>query len=108
MNQTIAEAARAMLEEKHMPKAYWAEGVKMVMYLLNWTLASVAQVSLHKQYFGRKPNLTHLWVFGNITYVYVLDEMRKKLDPKTKNCILIGQSHKQKGYKCYNPRTKEV
>ena len=32
-NRTIEEAARAMLEEKHMPKFYWAEAVRTIVYL---------------------------------------------------------------------------
>ena len=31
-----------------------------------------------------------------------------KLDAKAKKCILVGYSDEQKGYKCYNPRTKQA
>ena len=65
-------------------------------------------MSPHELYFERKPNLTHLWVFGNIAYVHVPDEKQKKLDAKSEKCILVGYSDEQKGYKCYNPRSKQV
>ena len=32
-NQTIEEVARAMLEEKHMPKFYWVKMVLTAVYL---------------------------------------------------------------------------
>ena len=32
-NRTIDKVARAMLEENHMPKFYWAEAVRTVVYL---------------------------------------------------------------------------
>ena len=60
-------------------------------------------MSAHELYFGRKPNLRHLKVFDNISYVHVHDEKRRKLDPKSEKCILVGYLQEQKGYKCYNP-----
>ena len=32
-NRKIEEAAREMIEEKHMPKFYWAEAVQIAIYL---------------------------------------------------------------------------
>ena len=52
--------------------------------------------------------MKHLWVYGSIAYVHVPDETGKKLDAKAKKCILVGYLHEQKGYNCYNPRTKQV
>ena len=66
------------------------------------------KVSAHELYFGTKPNLRHLRVFGSIAYVHVPKEKRRKLDAKAKKCILVGYSDEQKGYKCYNPRTKQA
>ena len=37
------------------------------------------KVSAHKLYFGMKPNLRHLRVFGSIAYVHVPKEKRRKL-----------------------------
>ena len=65
-------------------------------------------VTAHELYFGRKPNLRHLRVFGSIAYMHVPNEKRRKLDPKSEKCVLVGYSYEQKGYKCYNPRTKQV
>ena len=81
-NQKIEQAARAMLEEKSMPKFYWAEVVRTTVYLQIQTSTSGAQVSLHDIYFGSKPNLTHLRVFGSITYVNVPKEKQKKFGPE--------------------------
>jgi hypothetical protein len=66
------------------------------------------KVSAHERYFGTKPNLRHLRVFGSIVYVHIPKEKRKKLDAKAEKCILVGYSDEQKGYKCYNPQTKQA
>ena len=47
-------------------------------------------------------------MFGIIAYVNVPKEKRRKLDAKAEKCILVGYSDEQKGYKCYNPRTKQA
>ena len=60
-----------MLEEKSMPKFYWAEAVRTAVYIQNRIRE---KVSAHELYFRRKPNLRHLRVFGSIAYVHVLGE----------------------------------
>ena len=49
-------------------------------------------MSAHELYFGTKPNLRHLRVFGSITYVHVPKEKQRKLDAKAEKCILVGYS----------------
>ena len=61
-----------------------------------------------QKFTGIKPNIAHLKVFGCIAYVHVPDEVRTKLDPKAEKCIFIGYSLEQKGYRCYNPTTREM
>ena len=88
-----------------MPKFYWAEAVRTAVYIQN---RIGDKVSTHELYFGRRPNLRHPRIFGSIAYVHVADEKQRKLDPKSEKCILVGYSHEQKGYKCYNPQTKQT
>ena len=52
--------------------------------------------------------MSHLKVFGCIAYVHIPDELRSKLDPKAEKCVFVGYSLEQKGYKCYNPVTREL
>ena len=104
-NRSVVEAARAMLEEKSLPKFYWAEAVRTAVFTQN---RIGDKVSAHELYFETKPNLRHLRVFGSIAYVRVPKEKRRKLDAKAKKYILVGYSNEQKGYKCYNPRTKQA
>ena len=56
-NRTIVEAARAMLEEKSLPKFYWAEAVRTAVYIQN---RIGDKVSAHELYFGTKPDFVTL------------------------------------------------
>jgi len=57
---------------------------------------------------GKKPNVSHLKVFGYIAYAHVNDEKRSKLDPKVEKCIFIGYSLKQTGDRCFNPSIRKL
>ena len=76
----------------------------MNVYLMNQcTTSGVHEVTPHKKYFGKKPDLSHTGIFGSIAYMQIPDEKRQKLDPNSEKCILVGYSLEQKGYKCCNP-----
>ena len=91
---SIVEAARAMLEEKSLPKFYWAEAVRTAVYIQN---RIGDKVSAHELYFGTKPNLRHFRVFGSIAYMHVPKEKWRKLDTEAEKCILVGYSDEKKG-----------
>ena len=61
-NRSVVEAAQAMLEDKSLPKFYWAEAVRTTVYIEN---RIGDKVSAHELYFGTKPHLRHLRVFGS-------------------------------------------
>jgi len=97
-NKHIVKIACAMLNEKNLPSNFWVEAVATIVYIMNRTPTTTAQgMTLEEKFIGKKPNVSHLRVFGYITYVHVLDEKRSKLDSKAKKCIFIGCSLEKKG-----------
>jgi hypothetical protein len=108
-NMHITEVVRALMADKSMPHHYWAEAIATAVYIMNKTpIVTMHGMTPEEKYSGRKPDLSHLKVFGCIAYVHVLDELRIKLDPKAKKCVFIGYSLEQKGYICYNPVTHKM
>jgi len=92
-----------MLNEKNLPNYFWAEAVITVVNIMNRTpTAAVHGMTPEEKFTSKKPNVSHLRVFGYIAYVHVPDEKRSKLDPKAEKCIFIGYSLEQKGYRCFN------
>ncbi len=105
----IVEITRAMLNEKNLPNYFWAEAVAIAVYIMNRTPTTTIHGMTPKEKFtSKKPDVSHLRVFGYIGYVHVPDEKRSKLDPKAEKCIFIGYSLEQKGYKCFNPSTRKL
>ncbi len=103
-NRHILEITRAMLNEKNLPNYFWAETIATIVYITNRSLTiTIDGMTLKKKFPGKKPNVSRLRMFGCIAYVDVLDEKKSKLNPKTKKCIFIGYSLKQKRYRCFNP-----
>jgi len=98
-----------MLIEKNLPNYFCAEVVATVVYIMNRTpIVAVHGMTLEEKFTGKKPDVSHLRVFGCITYVHVPDEKRSKLDPKAEKCIFIGYSLEQKTYRCFNPSTRKL
>ena len=62
-----------MMNEKHMPKSYWAEAVNTVVDLMSrCTTSGVHEVTPHERYYGKKPDLLHTRIFGSIAYVVTI------------------------------------
>ncbi|KAL0325748.1 UNVERIFIED_CONTAM: Retrovirus-related Pol polyprotein from transposon TNT 1-94 [Sesamum radiatum] len=71
-NRTVMEMARSMLQEKHLPKAFWAEAVYTAVYLLNrCPTKAVQNMTPIEAWSGKKPSAKHLRVFGSICYVHI-------------------------------------
>jgi hypothetical protein len=93
----IVEITHAMLNEKNLPNYFWAEVVATVVYIMNRTpIAAVHGMTPEEKFIGKKPDVSHLRMFGCITYVHVDDEERSKLDLEAEKCIFIGYSVEQK------------
>jgi len=97
------------LNEKNLPNYFWAEVVAIIVYIMNQTPITIVHgMTPEEKFIGKKPDVSHLKVFGCIAYVHVPDEKRSKLDTKVEKCIFIGYSSEQKGYRCFNPSTRKL
>jgi hypothetical protein len=98
-----------MLNEKNLPNYFWAEAIATVVYIMNRTPTVVVHGMITEEKFtGKKPDVSHLRVFGCIAYVHVPHEKKSKLDPKVEKFIFVGYSLEQKGYKCFNPSIRKL
>ena len=105
-NKTIMNMVRNMLKGKHLPKELWGEAVSTATYILNrCPTKKLEGITPEECSSSVKPSLSHLKVFGSISHRHVSDQLRRKLDDKSNQMILIGY-HLTGGYKLLDPVNK--
>ena len=101
--------ARCLLFEKKLPKSFWAEAVYTSVYLLKRLPTKALKNKTHfKAWYGAKPIVEHLRVFGCICYIHVLVVKKDKLDQKVEIGVFLGYSNNVKGYNVSNLNTNNV
>ena len=110
LNRTLVEKARTMLVHAGVPLNLWGEAVVTANYLKNRlpTKALKGYVTPYEKWFGRKPDVSHLKVFGCIAYAHVPDVLRRKLDEKAIKLRFIGYDQNTKGYRLYDKVSQKV
>ena len=89
----IMEAARAMLHDQDIPMHLWEETTRTSVYVKNCTPQRVLENKTTEELFsGKKPEFSHLKIFGCPVYIHIPKEKRIKLDPSRKNGIFVGYS----------------
>ena len=94
-NRTLTDAMRSMLYDADITRderdLLWAEAVNTAAYVLNRVPTRVrTDVTPFESWFGKKPTVRHLKVWGSPAFVRVPDEHRKKLDAKSRKAIFVG------------------
>lgn len=108
-NRTIMEMVRCILNDKEVPKKFWAEAARWAVHVLNRSPTTVIEGKTPEEMWsGIKPTVDYFRVFGCIAHTLVPDQRRTKLDDKSNMCVLIGVSSESKGYRLYNPKTEKI
>jgi len=106
-NRSLEELARTMLNENGLPKYFWADAVSTACYVLNRVLIRpILKRTPYELFRGRKPNLSHLKVFG--CKCFILNNGKDslgKFDSKSDEGIFVGYSQHGHAYRVYNKRT---
>jgi hypothetical protein len=101
-NRTLIELARTMLNEHPTPKFLWAEAVNTACHVANRvSLRSILKKTPYELWYGRKPNISYMKVFG--CKCFILDESNKldKFASKSNEGIFVGYSNTSKAYRVY-------
>ena len=106
-NRSLEEMARTLLNDTNLPKYFWAEVVNTACYIMNRALIiPIINKTSYELYKVRKPNISHLHVFG--CKCFVLNNGKDnlgKFDAKSDEGIFLGYSSNSKDFRIYNKRT---
>jgi transposase InsO family protein len=109
LNRTLVESARSMLLDAKLSHKFWAEAVSTAVYLRNrCPTKAVNGMTPHEAWYGYKPKVRHLRVFGCDAYAHIPRDERGKFDSKSRKCILLGYGKQTKGYRLFDPIQRKV
>ena len=85
--------ACSMLSHKKLSNEYWAEVVGCSIYLLNRSPTVTVQDKIPEEaWSGTKTSVSHLRIFGFVSFVHIPEELQRKIDKKSERCIFTGYS----------------
>ncbi|CAH2098395.1 unnamed protein product [Euphydryas editha] len=86
------DIGRCLMREAKIHSRYWPEVIKTAAYLKNRTIANtVENKTPYEIFFGIKPNVEHLKIYGSRVFVRVPEVLRNnKWDDKAQLGILVG------------------
>lgn len=106
-NRTLVDKARTMMQHAQMPKQFWEEAIKTAAYLINRSPTSNPEkVTPAEIWYGRKPDISNLRVFGCIAYSHIPKELRNKFDAKAEKCIMLGYTNN--GYRLWDIEKQKI
>jgi transposase InsO family protein len=107
MNRTIIERSKCMVLNAQLQNNFWGEAVVTAAHIINRSPSrALSYVTPEEVWTNKKPDLSHIRIFGCNAMVHIPKERRQKLDPKSRKLIFVGYSDCVKGYRFIDPKTK--
>jgi transposase InsO family protein len=103
-NKTILEVVKTMIHDQYLPMCLWVEAAMVVVYVQNRLSHSALRLKTPEEMFtGKKPEVSHLKIFGCPVFIHIPKEKRNKLDPSGKKGIFVGYYEVSKAFRIYIP-----
>ena len=99
-NRTLLDMVRSMMSLTNLPLSFWGYPLETAAFTLNRAPSKSVETTHYELWFGKKPKLSFLKVWGCDAYVKKLRS--NKLEPKTDKCIFIGYPKETVGYTFYH------
>jgi transposase InsO family protein len=108
-NRTIMEAVKTMIHDQDLHMCLWAEAAMAVVYVQNRLFHSALGLKTPEEMFtGKKPEISHLKIFGCPVFIHILKEKRNKLEPSGKKGIFVGYCEVSKAFGIYIPDHRHI
>ena len=98
-NRSLTDLVNALLESAGMPKMWWGEAILTVNFVLNRVITKRSDITPYEAWRGRKPNVNFLRTWGCLAKVNIPEPKKRKLGPKTVDCIFIGYAQNSPAYR---------
>src|SRR6266496_4080045 len=91
---------RSMMSLTDLPLSFWGYALEIAAFTLNRAPSKSVETTPYELWFGKKPKLSFLKVWGCDAYVKNLQP--DKLEPKSEKCVFIGYPKETVGYTFYH------
>ncbi|RXW14669.1 hypothetical protein EST38_g11187, partial [Candolleomyces aberdarensis] len=110
MNQSVRNAATAMLVDSKLPKTLWSEAMSAAVHTIARTpAAGLGGAIPFEKMFGREVDPSLLRPFGCPAYALVPKEHRSgKFSKNARKCVMLGYESKKKAYRLLDTQTKQI
>jgi hypothetical protein len=98
-NRTLTDLVNSMLDTAGLSKAWWGEALLTSCHVLNRVPNKNKDKTPYEEWVGRKPSLSYLRTWGCLAKVNIPIPKKRKLGPKTVDCIFIGYAQQSVGYR---------
>ena len=98
MNCTLVEGVRTMLADSRLPHKFWAEALSTQVYQRKHSLIkALTEKTPYEAWYGAKPDVSLLKIFGCSAYAHVPKAERHTLDVKSRKCLMLAYGSTQRG-----------
>jgi hypothetical protein len=98
------EVVKTMIHDQDLPMCLWEEATMAVVYVQNRLSHSALGLKTPEEMFTRKkPEVSHLKIFGCPVFIHIPKEKRNKLEPSGKKGIFVGYCEVSKAFRIYIP-----
>lgn len=87
---------------------FWSEAVRMAAYLKNRCPHKAIGTTPYEAWYGKKPDLAHLRIFGSRCYAHLEEDNRKKLESHTIEGIFMGYYAHEGLYAIYDVNKRVI
>ncbi|KHJ40566.1 integrase core domain protein [Trichuris suis] len=88
-NRSLQEIPKCMLPDSNLPTRFWDEAMLTATYLQNRLPSGSVSKTAKELWDGKKPNVSHIHIFGSKCFTFVPKQLRKKWDGKAEG-VLVG------------------
>ena len=89
-----------MMSLTYLPLSFWGYALEIAAFILNRAPSKSVETTPYELWFGKRPKLSFLKVWGCDAYVKNLQP--DKLKPKLEKCVFIGYPKETVGYTFYH------
>jgi hypothetical protein len=89
-NRMLTDLVNAMLDTCSLTKAWWGEAVLNSCHVLNRIPMGKEEKTPYDKWVGMKPSLSYLRTWGCMAKVNVQINKKRKLGPRTMDCVFLG------------------